>query len=109
MFIDLGCIGKRVDAGVESKYIANMKATLFRIGNGRGIRLPKPVIEQCGFDNEVEVEVEVHPHELVIRSLSRPREGWADVFARMSECGDDALLDCVAEAEPTWDDEEWEW
>lgn len=84
-----------------------MKATLVRIGNSRGIRLPKPVIEQCGFDNEVEMEV--HHRELVIRSSSQPREGWAGAFARMNVSGDDELLDRVAETGPTWDEEEWEW
>jgi antitoxin MazE len=53
--------------------------------------------------------MEVHHHELVIRSSSHPREGWAPTFARMSECGDDELLDRVAESGPTWDNEEWEW
>jgi antitoxin MazE len=84
-----------------------MKATLVRIGNSRGIRLPKPVIEQCGFENEVEMEV--HDHALVIRSFSQPREGWAGAFARMAEARDDELLDRVAETGPTWDEEEWEW
>jgi antitoxin MazE len=90
-----------------SNYIVIMKARLVRIGNSRGIRLPKPVIEQCGFEDEVELEV--HHHELVIRSASQPREGWAGAFAQMSECGDDELLDRVAETGPTWDKEEWEW
>ena len=84
-----------------------MKATLIKIGNSRGIRIPKPVIEQCGFEQEVEMEV--HHHELVIRSSSQPREGWAVAFSRMSECGDDELLERVAETGPTWDEEEWEW
>lgn len=84
-----------------------MKATLVRIGNSRGIRLPKAVIEQCGFEDEVEMEV--HHHELVIRSSTVPREGWASAFARMSASCDDELLDCVAETGPTWDEEEWEW
>ena len=84
-----------------------MKATLVRIGNSRGIRLPKPVIEQCGFENEVEMEV--HRRELVIRSSSHPRDGWAGAFARMSEYGDDELLYRVAQTGPTWDEEEWEW
>ncbi len=30
-------------------------------------------------------------------SISKPREGWASAFARMSECGDDEILDRVAE------------
>jgi len=84
-----------------------MKAHLVRIGNSRGIRLPKPVIEQCGFEDDVEMEV--HDHELVIRSSARPRDGWGSAFSRMSECGDDELLDRVAESGPTWYKEEWEW
>ena len=84
-----------------------MKATLIRIGNSRGIRLPKPVIEQCGFKDEVEIEV--HNHELVVRSSFRPREGWSAIFVRMGKYGDDELLDRVAESGPTWDKEEWEW
>lgn len=88
-------------------YIVIMKASLVKIGNSRGIRLPKPVIKQCGFEDEVELEV--HQNELVIRPISQPREGWAAAFACMHERGDDELLDCVAEAEPTWDEEEWEW
>ena len=96
-----------VDEQFKCNYIVIMKATLVRIGNSRGIRLPKPVIEQCGFENQVEMEV--HHHELVIRSASKPREGWASAFARMSECGDDEILDRVAEPGSTWDEEEWEW
>jgi len=84
-----------------------MKAALVRIGNSRGIRLPKPLIEQCGFDQEVDVSV--HHHELVIRASRKPRAGWADAFARMNACGDDMLLDRVAENGASWDDEEWEW
>jgi antitoxin MazE len=98
---------KQIDATLARNYIVIMKATLVRIGNSRGIRLPKPVIEQCGFENEVEMEV--HHHELVIRSSAQPREGWAGAFARMSASGDDELLDRVAETGPTWDEKEWEW
>ena len=84
-----------------------MNAALVKIGNSRGIRLPKPVIEQCGFTDEVEMEV--LNHELVIRSSNHPRAGWNSAFSRMAESCDDVLLDRVAESGPTWDDEEWEW
>ncbi len=84
-----------------------MKTAIVKIGNSRGIRLPKPVIAQCGFENEVEMEV--RHHELVIRPTSRTRQGWAIAFAQMGDSGDDKLLDCVAEAGPMWDEEEWEW
>jgi antitoxin MazE len=84
-----------------------MKVNLVRIGNSRGIRIPKPVIEQCGFGDEVEMLVQ--NNELVIRSSSSAREGWSTAFAQMAEFGDDELLDRVAEPPTTWDDEEWEW
>jgi antitoxin MazE len=67
-----------------------MKAALVKIGNSRGIRLPKSVIEQCGLENELEMEV--RNRELVLRSARRPREGWDSAFAIMSERGDDILL-----------------
>lgn len=98
---------KGVDAPAGCNYIVIMKATLVRIGNSRGIRLPKPVIEQCGF--ETEVEMEVQNQALVIRSSSQPRAGWAGAFSRMSESGDEKLLDLAAETGSTWDEEEWEW
>lgn len=84
-----------------------LHAAIINIGNSRGIRIPKPVIEQCGF--QTEVEIEVHDHHLIIRSESHPRAGWSTSFARMSEYGDDKLIDQVAEHGLDWDDEEWEW
>lgn len=84
-----------------------MKVNLVRIGNSRGIRIPKPVIEQCGFGEEVEMVVQ--NNELVIRSSSSVREGWSAAFAQMAECGEDELLGWVAEAPSEWDEEEWEW
>ncbi|MEE4272495.1 MAG: AbrB/MazE/SpoVT family DNA-binding domain-containing protein [Thermoanaerobaculales bacterium] len=84
-----------------------MKTNLVKIGNSRGIRIPKPVIEQCGLENEVEMVV--HNNELVIRAPSSVRDGWDAAFARMKEYGDDTLLDRVTEPSTTWDEEDWEW
>ncbi len=84
-----------------------MKAALIQIGNSRGIRLPKPVIDQCGFEQEVEMVVQ--HNELVIRSSTQPRAGWAGAFSQMRECADDELIDHVAETRTEWDEENWEW
>ena len=35
-----------------------MKTRLVRIGNSRGLRLPKPLLEQAGLEDEVEIRVE---------------------------------------------------
>jgi antitoxin MazE len=84
-----------------------MKTRIIRIGNSQGIRIPKPLLEQSGLGEEVELEVQ--PNQIVIRSASRPRRGWAEAFQAMAARGDDALLDPDAPSGSDWDEEEWEW
>ncbi|MCA1734267.1 MAG: AbrB/MazE/SpoVT family DNA-binding domain-containing protein [Acidobacteria bacterium] len=78
-----------------------MKASVIRIGNSRGIRLPKPILEQCGIEDEVEIEVE--GGRLIIRPATAPRAGWSEAFG---EGGEDTLRETPA---PEWDESEWEW
>ena len=84
-----------------------MKATIIRIGNSRGVRIPKPVIEQCEFQSEVELLV--RGRDLLIRSRHSPRAGWDEEFRRMAERGDDCLVERVAEPATEWAEQEWEW
>lgn len=84
-----------------------MKASIVKIGNSRNIQIPKRIYDQCGFENEVYMEV--HEHELIIRSTHAPREGWSDAYKAMAQNGDDILLDFVAKSHLMWDDNEWEW
>jgi antitoxin MazE len=84
-----------------------MKTRIVRIGNSRGVRIPKPLLEQTGLRGEVEITAE--DGSLVIRSARRPREGWAAAFEAMARRGDDALLDAVPPTLSTWDEDEWEW
>ena len=82
-----------------------MKARIVRIGNSRGLRIPKPVIEQIGLGDDVEMVV--REGALIITPLGRPRAGWSEAFRVMAERGDDRLLD---EPRPTaWDEDEWQW
>ena len=82
-----------------------MKTTLIPIGNSRGIRIPKPLIEQCGLVDEIEMDV--RDRSLIIHSPRRTRTGWDKAFAQMARLQDDKLLDL--ETSPKWDDEEWQW
>jgi antitoxin MazE len=70
-----------------------MKTKLTRIGNSRGVRLPKAIIEQVGIEDEIEMEV--RRGEIAIRPANKkkPREGWAEAFKAMAAAGDDAMLD----------------
>ena len=82
-----------------------MRASLVRIGNSRGIRIPKPLLEQTGLEGEVEIEV--RGEQLLIRAANPPRARWAEAFARMAERGEDGLLD--RERPTKWDESEWQW
>jgi antitoxin MazE len=82
-----------------------MKATLVKIGNSRGVRIPKAIIEQTGMSDEIEMEV--RGSQLVIRAANHPRAGWDEAFAAMAARGDDKLLDPSTPTE--WDETEWEW
>lgn len=83
-----------------------MRTNIIRIGNSQGIRIPKVLLEQSRVGTEVDVEVENGM--IVIRSASRPREGWTEKFRLMAEQGDDKLVD-EDSVQTEWDKEEWEW
>lgn len=83
-----------------------MRTRVVKIGNSKGIRIPKPLLEQSGIADEVDMEIE--DGQIVIRAVRHPREGWDAAFTEMAQRGDDRLLDDVPSAS-TWDEEEWEW
>ena len=83
------------------------RARIVRVGNSRGLRLPKSVLEACRLGDVVDLSVENGT--LVVRPVSSPREGWDAAFQAMAEAGDDALLDADALMGTAWDEAEWEW
>jgi antitoxin MazE len=86
--------------------MANVAKThIVRIGNSRGLRIPKVWIEQLDLGDEVEMSVQAD--RLVIRSAHCPREGWDEQFRAMHERGDDRLIEGFPAS--TWDEKEWEW
>lgn len=60
-----------------------MKAEIRKIGNSRGIILPKAILEQCHFEDDVEMEVSNDA--LIIRAFARSREGWKEAFKRVGQ------------------------
>lgn len=84
-----------------------MKTHIVRIGNDVGVRIPKALLEQSGLRGEVEIRLE--NDSLVIRSIRKPRDGWAEAFQEMARRGDDKLLDPDVSSLTSWDEEEWEW
>ena len=85
-----------------------MITKVVKIGNSRGIRIPKSVIEQSGIKNEVELEVK--DDRIIIRTLSGVRKNWDLAFQKMSRNNDDILLDQDSISnQSSWDNEEWTW
>ena len=83
-----------------------MRTELVRIGNSRGIRIPKPLIEQCGLRSTVELRVE--NDRLVISPGRHPRQGWGEAFRAAKPVVHDQLL--LETAEPNeFDRKEWQW
>lgn len=84
-----------------------MKTRIIRIGNSQGIRIPKLLLEQSGLSEDVELEVQTD--QIVIRSATHPRQGWAESFHLMAERGDDQLPDETITSQTSWDENEWQW
>lgn len=81
-----------------------MKVKLISIGNSRGIRIPRSIIETCGFGDEVELGV--GDGVAVLAPVGKARKGWDEAFAKMADAGDDGRLG----PEPLrhdWDEREW--
>jgi antitoxin MazE len=82
-----------------------MRTRLIRIGNSRGVRLPKPLIEEAGLQDEVELRVQEGV--VVIAPSAKAREGWAQAARRLRERGEDRLLDPAMDTR--FDREAWQW
>ena len=78
---------------------------IVKIGNSRGIRIPKALLEQANLTGEVQLVLEGDHIEL--RPTGKPRAGWDESFKRMHERGDDRLID--EQVATAWDEEEWNW
>src|SRR5215470_12977317 len=59
-----------------------MKAELTRIGNSRGIRIPEPLIEQCGLGPTVELSIE--NQRLIVSSKRTPPKGGQKHFVQQT-------------------------
>ncbi len=77
-----------------------MQLAIVPIGNSRGIRLPKMLLDKYGFGDAVEVEL--RDDALVLKAVRKPRDGWEVAFQQMHENGDDTLV-----IPDLFDDENW--
>ena len=81
-----------------------MKASIIKIGNSHGVRIPKPLLDQCGFGSEVELEVQ--NHSLVLSPTKQTRKDWESAFKKMAQNIDDQLIETTS---TDWENGKWEW
>jgi antitoxin MazE len=82
-----------------------MKTKLVPIGNSRGVRIPKPLLEQAGLEDHVELRVVEGG--IMVRGIGVRRAGWAEAAQEVRERGEDGLLD--APVANDFDESEWNW
>ncbi len=67
-----------------------METSIIKIGNSRGLRLSKPILEKYNIKDKVELILE--KGQIVLKPIDSPRKNWEKAFKKMSENGDDKLL-----------------
>lgn len=80
-----------------------VESRIIQIGNSRGVRIPKALLEQAGITDEVSMEA--RDGEIVLRvRKAHPRDGWREAARAMHAIGDDAPL-WPEDMEDRWADE----
>ena len=82
--------------------------TLIKIGNSRGVRIPKAIIEQAQL-SEKKLELKVVDDGLLIKPVKKPRQGWKKKFAKARQLKKSDYLNQEWLDAPLVDTEEWEW
>jgi len=67
-----------------------MEINVINIGNSKGIRLPKAILEQYNISDTIELILE--KGRIILKPKPVPRKGWEKLFKQMSDNGDDKLI-----------------
>ncbi len=79
-----------------------MEVSIISIGNSKGLRLSKTILEKYNIRDKVELILE--KGYIVIKPISKPRKNWEEAFKQMHAEGDDQLLIDDVFDEETFDD-----
>lgn len=82
-----------------------VKCHIIRIGNSRGIRIPKAILQECHLKDAVELQA--RGGKLIVKPIGTARQGWEEAYHRTAEAQDDARLDEPIATD--WDKTRWRW
>jgi antitoxin MazE len=78
-----------------------MQVSVIQIGNSKGIRLSKTILEKYNIVDKLELVLENDC--IILKPLIEPRKNWGEAFAEMHRNGDDKLL-----IDSVFNDENWD-
>ncbi len=67
-----------------------MEATIIKIGNSRGLRLSKPILDKYKIKDKVSLILE--EDKIILKPIREPRKGWEKAFREMRLNNDDTLI-----------------
>ena len=67
-----------------------MEISIIKIGNSKGIRLKKSILDR--YDIRDKVELILEKGRIILKPVLKPRSGWAGAFMKMGETQEDSLL-----------------
>lgn len=67
-----------------------MEVSVINIGNSKGIRLSKTILEKYNIIDRVELILE--KGHIILKPKPEPRKNWEEAFQKMHENGDDQLM-----------------
>ena len=67
-----------------------METQIIKIGNSKGLRLSKTILEKYNINDRVELILE--DEQIILKPVAKPREGWEASAREMHANGDDCLL-----------------
>lgn len=66
-----------------------MEAAIIKIGNSKGLRLSKTILEKYNIKDKVEMVLEMG--QIVLKPIEVPRKDWEIAFKKMNSENDDEL------------------
>ncbi len=67
-----------------------MEASIIKIGNSKGLRLSKSILERYNINDKVEIILE--KGRIILKPIDQPRKNWETAFRKMHSDNDDRLL-----------------
>ena len=67
-----------------------METAIIKIGNSKGLRLSKTILEKYNIKDKVEMILE--KRQIILKPIDNPRENWGKAFKEMQKENDDQLL-----------------